>query len=182
MTQNLENHLEETIDKSRDLDQLRKEIKTRIGRLQAAANHGLWALALFIALSTCALWDFSFFPSIPDEFQSMLGKPPSFNMISGALVLYSFSAIILTLSRMMGGSGEGSPFPHVLYLAAFYGFYHFAKGLDDNFWAVFAAGLTVLGLESYRIWTYSNDEIRKEQERLVELERKRAFWSGGEPR
>ena len=182
MTLNLENHPEETIDKSRDLDQLRKEIKTRIGRLQATANHGLWSLALFIALSTCALWDFSFFPSLPDELRSLLGKPPSFNMISGALVLYSFSAIILTLSRMMGGLGEGSPFPHVLYLAAFYGFYHFAKGLDENFWAVFAAGLTVLGLESYRIWTYSNDEIRKEQERLVELERKSAFWSGDEHR
>ena len=182
MTHNLENHVEGIASKPRNPDQLRQEIKSRIGKLQAAANHGLWALALFIAISTCALGDFSFFPSLPDEFQAMLGKPPSFNMISGALVLYSFSAIILILSRMMGGSGEGSPFPHVLYLAAFYGFYHFAKGLDENFWAVFAAGITVLGLESYRIWTHCNDEIRKEQERLVELERKRAFWSDDESR
>ncbi|BDV41720.1 hypothetical protein GURASL_06430 [Geotalea uraniireducens] len=149
-----------------DRDLVRQETLRKIATLQKRANRGLWAMALFILVSMAALWDFSFLPSFPPAIRALLGKPPSITMISGALVLYTFSAIILILSRMMGGSEEYSGFAHVGYLTAFYGFYHFAKALDENYWAVFAAGLTILALESYHIWTFCSEAIRKEQEVL----------------
>ena len=103
--------------------------------------------ALFLLLSMAALSDFSFFPSFPANIRTILGRPPSVNMISAVLLLYIFSAIILILSRMMSGSGKYGGVSHVGYLAGFYFFYHFSGKLPENFWAVFAAGVTILGLE-----------------------------------
>jgi hypothetical protein len=144
-----------------------------IRRLKALANRGLFALALFIALSIGAIRDFDFLPSFPDHFRQLLGRPPSTNMISGVLILYSFAAIVLILSRMTTGTGKFGPFANVGYLAGFYFFYHFAGAMEENFWAVFAAGMTVLGLESYHIRTYCNEEIRKELDALASIPRER---------
>jgi hypothetical protein len=90
-------------------------------------------------------------------------------MISALLILYIFSAIILILSRMMSGSGKYSGVSHVGYLAGFYVFYHFSGTLPENFWAVFVAGITILGLESYHIWIYCSEELEKERETLAAL-------------
>jgi hypothetical protein len=85
------------------------------------------------------------------------------------LLLYIFSAIILILSRMMSGSGKYGGIGHVGYLTGFYFFYHFSGKLPENFWAVFAAGVTVLGLESYHLWIYCSEEITRERELLTLL-------------
>ncbi|RNC72728.1 MAG: menaquinol oxidoreductase [Desulfuromonadales bacterium] len=154
-----------------DRDLVKQETLQRIERLRTKSSRGLWAMALFIAVSIVALNDFSLLPSLPEGIRAALGKPPSSIMISGALVVYTFSAIILILSRMMGGSEEYSGFSHVGYLTAFYGFYHFAKALGDNFWAVFAAGITILGLESYHIWNFCSEAIKREEEILAAIER-----------
>ena len=138
-----------------------------IHRLKAKSSRGLYVIALFIALSIGALRDFDFLPSFPPKVHDFLGQPPSAEMISTALLIYSFSAIILVLSRMMSGSEKSAGFIQVAYLAGFYFFYHFAGALEENFWAVFAAGMTILGLESYHIWAYCAEEIRKEEEMLA---------------
>ena len=158
-----------------DRDQVQQEALRKIALLRSKSNRGLWALALFIALSTLALWNFSIFPPLPETVRALLGKAPPPIMISGALVLYTFSAIILILARMMSGSEQYSGFSHVGYLTAFYLFYHFGNALDDNFWAVFVAGLTVLSLESYHIWNFCSEAIRKEQEVLDVIEKTRKF-------
>ncbi len=150
----------------------RRESLARIGRLQRTSGHGPLALALFLALSIAAQQDFAMLPSLSDDLHGLLGSPPSSDMISAALVLYSFSAIILTLGRMMSGSKQYGGIMHVGYLAAFYAFYHFGHTLIDNFWAVFAAGMTVLLLDGYHLWTYCNEEIRKEREFIAQIERK----------
>ena len=72
---------------------------------------------------------------------------------------------------MMGGIEHKSSFCHVGYLTVFFIFYHLAKSLDDNFWAVFAAGLTVLGLESYHIRNYCHEEIKKELDAIAGIPR-----------
>jgi len=149
-----------------------RESREKIRRLKARSSHGLHALALFTAVSIGAIRDFDFLPSLPTGMRNVLGTPPSANMISTALLLYAFSAIILILSRMMGGSQSYSGMAHVGYLSGFYLFYHLGGVLPDNVWAVFAAGVTVLGLESYHIWTFCNEEIRKELEALEESGRK----------
>ena len=82
------------------------------------------------------------------------------------LLVYTFSAIILSLSRMTAGIEHRSSFCHVGYLTTFFLFYHFAKALDDNYWAVFSAGITILGVESYRIRAFCNEAIARKTEQL----------------
>jgi hypothetical protein len=115
----------------------------------------------------------AFLPSLPDNIRAMLGRPPSGNMIGAALILYVFSAIILILSRMMTGSGKHGTINHVGYLAGFYFFYHFSGKLPENFWAVFATGATIFGLESYHLWIYCSEGIEKEREVLAILDGER---------
>jgi hypothetical protein len=159
--------------KSPDIDPVLEkkvtEVVENIRRLKARAHRGFYTIAVFMIVSIGAVRDFDFLPSFPPHIRAILGRPPSSNMISAALMLYSFSAIILILSRMMSGAGSYSGIAHVGYLSGFYFFYHFSGALNENFLAVFAAGMTVLGLESYHIWTYSMEEIKKEEEILEEL-------------
>ena len=136
----------------------------KIRRLKATANRGFFAMALFIFMSIGAVNDFAILPSFPESFRAMLGQPPSAKMISAALLLYSFAAIVLILSRMTMRIAKFGVFANVGYLAGFYFFYHFAGSLAENFSAVFAAGLTVLSLETYHMRTYCAEEIRKEKE------------------
>jgi hypothetical protein len=91
-------------------------------------------------------------------------------MISAALLLYLFSAIILTLARMMEGTGKTGGIAHLGYLAAFYFFYHFSGNMEVHFWAVFAAGITILSLESYHLWQHCREEIQKERALLADMD------------
>lgn len=153
-------------------ERMRGKIRETIRRLHGRFNRMLLAIAAFTLLSIFARRDFAPFPSLPETVREVLGHPPSVNMINSALVVYSFSAILLILARMMGGYGSYSGLVHVGYLASFYGFYHFSGTLNENFWAVFAAGTTILCLEAYHVWLYCVEEIKKEQETLEEMERK----------
>ena len=150
---------------------LREEALGRIGRLQNKFTAELLAASLFLLLSIGALSDFALLPSFSDNVRAALGHPPSVNMISAVLILYIFSALTLILSRMMSGSGKCGGISHVGYIAGFYFFYHFSGKLPENFWAVFAAGVTILVLEIYHLWIYTMEEIAKEQETLANLGR-----------
>lgn len=161
-------------DSHQNRDRLRKEALARIGALHRKLTTELLAAALFLILSIAALQDFSFCPPLPEQVRAALGRPPSANMISAALLLYIFSAIILILGRMMSGSGSHGGFGHAGYLAGFYIFYHLSGKLPENYWAVFAAGATIFGLESYHLWIYCSEEIAREREVLALLD--------GEPR
>lgn len=165
------------VNAARNPSVLRSEALKNIKLLQRKSSRGLWALALFIVVCLLAMGDFSIFPDFPASVRASLGRPPSVRMISGALVLYTFSAIILTLSRMMHGSGAYSGISHVGYLAGFFGFYHFAKGLQENYLAVVVAGFTVLSLETYHIWAYCQERIKEEMEVIARLNRMEE-WHG----
>ena len=149
---------------------LRQGLLDEVKRLRRFSNRGLWALSLFLFVSTLAWREFSFLPR-PDKIVASLGAPPSSQAISLVLILYTFSAIILSLSRMMAGLRHKSSFCHVGYLGVFYLFYYVAEALAGNFWAVFGAGFTILCLESYRIWTFCNEQLLKKSEQLAFLER-----------
>lgn len=152
-------------------DERRQEALQRIRALQSLSNRGLWYLCLFLAISLGARWEFRFLPSLPPGVRSILGAPPPSSWISVALVVYSFSAIVLALSRMMVGTGTRGGLDHVGYLTGFYVFYHFAGSLPENFWAVLAAGITILGLTAYGRWTHHAEQIQEELEKLNRLEK-----------
>ncbi|BCS54398.1 hypothetical protein GSbR_40330 [Geobacter sp. SVR] len=145
-------------------------IEADIRRLKTFSNRGLWALSLFLLISLMAWRDFPLLP-LPDTIIASLGAPPSPQVISTVLLLYTFSAIILSLSRMMAAMEHKSSFCHVGYLTGFFLFYHFAKALNDNYWAVLGAGFTILSVESYRIWSYCNEFIKKKTEQLEYVRR-----------
>jgi hypothetical protein len=149
---------------------LRQGLLEEIQGLKRFSNRGLWALSLFLGVSTLAWRNFPFLPR-PEQIVASLGPPPTSQIISMVLILYTFSAIILSLCRMMSNIRHRSSFCHVGYLGVFYLFYYLSEGLADNYWAVFGAGFTILCMESYRIWTYCNEGILKKNEQLAYLER-----------
>ncbi len=142
---------------------LRQKLTDEINRLHRFSIRGVLALSLFLVVCILAWYGFDFLPA-PDKVIAVLGKPPSAGIISIALILYTFSAIVLSLSRMTAEVEHGSSFSHVGYLAGFFLFYYFSKSLEDNFWAVFGAGITILGVESYRIWNFCAERITKNRE------------------
>ena len=161
-------------------EEARQAVLANIRSLQQRSGRGLFALALFITVSIGAVRDFSFLRPFHEPFDAALGTPPTANMISALLLLYLFSAVVLALGKMWSGTGRHGGMAHVGYLTGFYLFYHFARALEDNFWAVFIGGLTILGMESYALWNYCTEEIRKEEEILADLEKreKLSAWSG----
>lgn len=146
-------------------DKLLQEITREISRLNRFSTRGILALALFLVVSIFAWWGFFFLPS-PDTVTAILGNPPSASIISTVLLIYTFSAIILSLSRIAAGIEHNSSFSHVGFLTAFFLFYYFGKSLEENYWAVLGSGITILGVESYRIWSYCAEGISKSRENL----------------
>lgn len=153
-----------------DRGPLRREVQLEIRRLHRLSNRGLWGLSLFILISLGAQQNFAFWPPISDGARAVLGAAPPVKLISIALVVYSFSALVLILSRMMEGSDTYRGWSHLGYLSGFYAFYYYAEALPENFWAVFAAGFTILALEYFQIWNYCSEGIRTEKELLRKLD------------
>jgi hypothetical protein len=151
-------------------DMLEQQLGADIKRLNRFSNRGLWAFSLFILVSLTAWRNFPMLP-LPDKVVAALGPPPPPYIISIVLLFYTFSAIILSLSRMTAGQEHKSSFCHVGYLTCFFLFYHFAKALDDNFWAIFGAGVTILAIESYRIWIFCRDTLAIKTEQLEFVKR-----------
>jgi len=143
-------------------EMLRRELTHEIDRLNRFSSRGVLALALFLVVSILAWSGFPFLPAA-DAVTTLLGKPPSSRIVNIVLVIYTFSALILSLSRMTAGIEHRSSFCHVGYLTVFYLFYYFGKSLEDNYWAVFGAGMTILGVEAYRIWTFCIEGISRKK-------------------
>lgn len=154
---------------------MRREVERRIQQLHARSRQGLWGLLAFILISLGAFRNFDFIPPLSSEIRAILGRPPSPNLISLALVVYAFSALILILARMNSGNEKYKGWSHLFYLSAFYGFYYLSEALHENFWAVFAAGMTIFSLEYYHFWNRCSEKIREEKENLARLERQAGF-------
>lgn len=150
---------------------MRQKIKERIRLCEQRSNYGLWALALFVAISIAANSQFQTLAKLAVEWRPVLGPPPPTGWINGALFIYSFSAVIMIFTRMMQGTEpKGSMYP-VIYLLLFYLFYGASGALIEHFWAVLASGITILGLESYSCWNYYQTELRGAREELDRLDR-----------
>ena len=105
-------------------------------------------------------------------------NPFGYHLTNLLLHIASVLLLFLILGRMTAGAGAFSGLSHVGYLVGFYTFYHFSHALDDNFYAVLAAGITILSLESYHIWTWCQERIRHEKQYIVRLDRMREWKKG----
>ena len=150
---------------------MRQKIQEQIRLCEQRSNYGLWALALFVAISIAANSQFNLLAELALKWRATLGSPPPTSWINGALFIYSFSAVIQVFTRMMQGTEpKGTIFP-VIYLLLFYLFYGASSAQIEHFWAVLAAGVTILGLESYSCWNYYQTELRGAREELDRLDR-----------
>ena len=154
-----------------DINPLKQQVRAKIKKLELHSSSGLWILALFTALSMGAFRNFDFLPPLSESILTALGAGPPVRYINWALVVYGFSAIILILTQMASDNKPRGALGHFGYLGAFYLFYHFSDGLSENFWAIFAVGLTILGLQSYHVWNYYHEKIYEQEEILVELDK-----------
>ena len=152
-------------------DARRQKIQERIHYLKQQIYYSKWCMALFFLISFGAAVDFRFLPPISEETKQFLGGAPPSTLISIGLIVYAFSALILTLGHMNTGSVRFRGWSHIGYLSAFYLFYYYSGLLRGNFWSVFIAGLTILGLEGYRVWSACSEAIKKEKEILTILEK-----------
>ncbi len=148
---------------SPDRNDLRLRIEARIRRHERSTGNSLWGMVLFLLVSLVAYSDFAILPDLDQSLRNALGPPPPAELISLALVVYAFSGIVRTLARMSSNSPSYLGLMHTAFFSAFYGFYHLSSALPDNFWAVFFSGMSVMGLESYFLWSYSSAAIRQER-------------------
>jgi len=91
-----------------------------------------------------------------------------------ALVVYAFSGIVRTLASMSRNIKPYLGLMHAAFFTAFYTFYHLSGALQDNFWAVFFAGISVMGLENYYLWAHSSSALNKERALLKSMQEKGA--------
>ena len=128
-------------------------------------------MVLFLLVSFAAFDNFSFLPDLSEETRRMLGRPPPANIISLTLLIYAFASIVHTLARMSQNIKPFRGLVHAFFFIAFYTFYHLSGTLPDNFWAVFFAGIGVMGLDNYYLWAHSREAVRKEKEVLKNMQR-----------
>ncbi len=149
----------------------RAELRERIDLYYSRSRTGLWGVLIFLFMSALAVLgkDFNLLAVVSEPTRRLLGAPPHPDLVSIALIVYSFSALILLMGRMMDGDGRYRGWGHLGFLGGFYFFFWIGGHLEGNFWAVFAAGLTILGLEYYRNWAFWSRSIRKERELLRSL-------------
>ncbi|WP_432823945.1 menaquinol oxidoreductase [Trichloromonas sp.] len=137
--------------------------RLRIEQLQVLSRKGLWGIALFAACSAAGYAAIGCQTALTAGVFTLLGAAPPVPLISLALVVYCFSALILTLPRIVDGSDRYRGWSVIAYLAAFYGFYFYARSLEVNFWAVFAVGVLLLTLEYLSLLIHCRREIRQEE-------------------
>lgn len=158
--------------------QLRQNIEGRIRRLERSVGHGLWAMVVFLLVSLGAYYDFAFLPELSDGARRLLGAPPPVEMLSLALVVYAFSGIVYVLARMTRDIQSYRSLMHAGFLTAFYLFYYFSGYLSDNFWAIFFAGMSVMGLENFYLWQHGTAAINREKSLLRRLEKGLPVYAG----
>lgn len=149
---------------------LRQRTEARIRRLQRVSGNGLWSMLLFLLVSFAAFDSFSILPELSPEILELLGASPPVELIGLALVIYAFSGIVRTLASMSRNIKPYMGLMHAAFFTGFYTFYHLAGALQDNFWAIFFAGISVMGLENYYLWSHSSEAIKKEQTLLDSMQ------------
>lgn len=152
-----------------DSERQRIEIERHIAGLHRQTRKGAYGLVLFVLISVLAIPGFRALPTLPEKVHQILGAPPKPEWISIALVVYVFSALTLTLARIVQSSAVYKGWSHLFYITCFYIFYGFTTVAREAFWAVFVSGLIILGLENYAIRAHVNEVIEEEKERLERI-------------
>jgi len=99
--------------------------QNKTSELQALSRRSLWEGLLFILVSIAALQlrGIDLIGATPESVRKFLGTPPPAYLITVALAIYSFSVLMIILTRMNNGSEPVPRWSHLGYRSAFYLFY-----------------------------------------------------------
>lgn len=140
-----------------------EQCRERIAGLQARSRQGLWGLTLFALLSAGIYAAPVSTALISPKMFDLLGPSPPVSLISLALVIYCFSALVLAMPRIVDGGERYRGWSMLGYVSCFYGFYFYAGALEVNFWAVFAVGALLLSLEYVGVLIHCRAAVREEK-------------------
>lgn len=154
-----------------DSRQYREKILDNINALHAQSRRGLWGVAAFLLISIIALLcrDINIIETFPENIREILGCAPAPYLIHIVLGVSTISALIIIAGRVGNDTEPGSIWSQLGHRSIFYLFYFFSNALDKHFMVIFLAGLTVLLLEHYHIWSHNSKAVKKEKELLKKL-------------
>lgn len=148
---------------------IRKSIET----VQFHTRKGLWGFIFFLAVSLIS-WvaaDYDLTGPIPPDMQQLITPEMFMLMLDIVLTVSTISDMILIAGRLNEGSKPGRIWLHVGFRSVFYLFYLLGGLLSARFFAVFFAGLLVIGFEQFVLYLYAARTIRQERELLSAIGR-----------
>ena len=154
-----------------DYGMRRTEIRQTIDGLYALSRRGLWRLILFLGISAVALrfQSFDLFAGLPENLREILGAPPPVTLIHIVLAVSTICALILIAGRRTEETGGQTGWLQFGMSVFFYPLYGAANSLETFFPAVFAAGLIILVIDHFTVWSQTSKAIREEKERLGKM-------------
>lgn len=153
---------------------VRKEgIRKSIESVQGQTRQGLWGFAFFLGVSIvswCMADCITIEPMAPG--MQLVIEPRTFlAMVDIVLAVSTICDMILIAGRLTDGSMPGRIWQHVGFRSVFYLFYLLGGLLPLRFFAVFTAGLLVIGFEQIVLYLYAAKAIRCEKQLLSAIGR-----------
>ena len=147
------------------------QIKIKIDALHSQSRHGLWNITAFLLISIAALLcrDINILEFFSENARVILGAPPAPFLIHIVLAISTISGLIIISGRLANEAEPGRRWEQLAHRSAFYFFYFFSNALNQYFMVIFLAGLSVLLLEHYHIWSHYAKAIRHEKEMMKKV-------------
>ena len=151
----------------------REGIRKSIESVQFHTRKGLWGFVVFLAASllSWSIADYDLVGPMVPGMQQLIEPDLFLMMIDTVLAISTISDLILIAGRLNDGTRPGRIWLHVGFRTIFYLFYLLAGLLPLRFFAVFAAGLLVIGFEQAVLYLYAARTIREERQLLSAIGR-----------
>ncbi len=164
MSEYLKTNADRSIKKSAKIEPVWERTEHRYTR----ARRNLWSLVAFLLISIDAysFRNFNLFEASSEPVRQLLGYPPPTYLISIALAVYCFSAVILTLTAMANYNPPASTWKNLGYRCTFYLFYSFSGSIAGHFIPVLVVGLFLYAFDQCHIWFY-NFKLEQQQKELL---------------
>lgn len=151
----------------------REDIRKSIELVQFHTRKGLWGFVFFLSASLVS-WSIADYdlagPVLPGT-QILLDPDLFLMMIDGVFAVSTISDLILIAGRLNDGTRPARIWQHVGFRTIFYLFYLLGGLLPLRFFAVFFAGVLVIGFEQAVLYLYAARIIREERALLGAIRR-----------
>src|SRR5512138_363794 len=144
----------------------REGIRKSIESVQSQTRQGLLGFVFFLGVSIVSwcMADYVQIDPMAAGMQQLIDPQTFLVMVDIVLAISTICDMILIAGRLSDGSRPGRIWQHVGFRSIFYLFYLLGGLLPLRFFAVFAAGLLVMGFEQTVLYLYAAKTIRVEKQ------------------